>query len=109
LYKTKEDIQHHGQSSGEKENNCCLIQRKQRLPPPLTEEEINQILSMQPTSQSLCDQEINYIFSTVDLCIEVIPHEETNVEQIDVDVVLHSQEGLLLEIIFVHQNDGLQT
>ena len=64
---------------------------------------------MQPASQSLCDQEINSIFSTADLCIEVIPHEETNLEQIDVDVVLHSQEGLLLEITFSHQNDGLQT
>jgi hypothetical protein len=55
LYETQEYIQHHGQSLGEKQNNCCLIQRKQRLPPTLTEEEINQILSMQPTSQYLCD------------------------------------------------------
>ena len=109
LYKTKEDIQHHGQSAWEEENNCCLIQRKQRLPPLLTEEEINQTLRMQPTSQYLCDQEINSIFSTTSLCTEVVHHKETTVEKIDAEVVLHSEEGLLLEITFSHQNDFLQT
>jgi len=47
---------------------------------------------MQTTSQSLHNQEINHICSTTDLCIEVIPHEETNAKQIDVDVALHPQE-----------------
>lgn len=108
FYEAKEDIQSHDQYSQEKEKNCCLIQRKQRLPPPLIEEEINQILSMQPTSQYLCDQNINPICSTIDLCTKVFTHEEIDVEQIDTDVVLCSQQGLLSENSSVHKNDGLQ-
>lgn len=108
MYQAKEDIQDHEKSSQVKENICFLLQRKQRLPPPLTEEEINKILNMQLASHSLCNQEIHYICPTFDLCIEVFPPKETNVEQIDVDVVAHPQESLLLEITFSHQNDGLQ-
>ena len=108
LCEAKEDIQPHDQSSQEKENNFCSIQRKQRLPPPLTEEEINQILSMQPASKFLSKEEIIFTCSTADLCTEAFPHEETK-EQIDTDVVLSSQEGLLSESAPIHQNDGLQT
>ena len=77
------------------------------FPPPLTEEEINQILSMHPTSKFLCNKEIMSICSNVDLCTEAFPHEEIE-EQIDTDVVLPSQEGLLPESTPIHQNEGLQ-
>ena len=107
-YKAIEDIQYHEKYSQEKENNSCLIQRKQILHPPLTEEEINQILSMELASQSLCNQEINSICSTTELCIEFVPPEETDGGQIDVELVLDSQEGLLVESTYVHQNYGLQ-
>lgn len=63
---------------------------------------------MQPTSKVLCNEEIISICSTVDLCTEAFPHEETE-EKIDIDVVLPSQEGLVLESAPIHQNDGLQT
>ena len=68
LCEAKEYIQPHDQSPQQKENNCCSIQRKQRLPPPLTEEEINKILSMQPTSKFLCNEEIMSICFATDLC-----------------------------------------
>lgn len=64
---------------------------------------------MQPASQVLCNKEIIAIFSTAYLCTEVFSHEEKKVERSDIDASLHSQEGLLPESAFVHQNDGLQT
>ena len=64
---------------------------------------------MQPTFQVLCNEEIISICSIADLCTKLFSHEENNVEHIDINVVLHSQEGLSPESAYVHQNNGLQT
>ena len=62
---------------------------------------------MLPASPSLCDQGINSICYNVDLCVEVIPPEEADVEQIDAKLVFDSHEGVMVESTVVHQNHGL--
>ena len=63
------------------------------MSPLLTEEEINQILNIQPASKFLCKEDIS-IYSIVNLSTDAFSHIDT-IEHIDNDVVLLSQEDLL--------------
>ena len=64
LGEAQENIQPQNQPSQEKENYCTSIQRKRKMPPLLTEEEINQMLNMQPTSKPSCEQKISILSPT---------------------------------------------
>ena len=77
------------------------------MPPLLTEEEINQILNIQPAPKFLFKEVIS-LCSTTELCTEAFSHEKT-IEQVDSNVVLCSQEDLFPENAPTHQSDGIQT
>ena len=58
------------------ESNCFLIQRKQKIPPPLTEEEIDQMLSTTalPTIEIAHKETIQQII----VYVEILPQKDTH-------------------------------
>ena len=103
MNEVKENIQPHDQFLHKRKNNCYSNLRIQRFPPPLTEEEINLLLNMQPSSKYLHNQEIVSTYSNVDVCTNFFFHEETE-EQVDAHVVLPSQKGPLPDSIPIEKN-----
>ena len=73
----KDNNQLHDQFLDKRKNNCHSNLRIQRFPPPLTEEEINLLLNMQPSSKYLHNEEIVSTSSNVDECTKVFIHEGT--------------------------------
>ena len=81
--------------------------KNSKIPTPLTEEEINLLLNMQPFLKYLHNEEIVSTYSNVDVCTKVFIHEETE-EHVDAHVVLPSQKGPLPDSTPIEKNDDLQ-
>ena len=70
----QEDIQPQDQIPQKRESNCCPIQRKHKMPPPLTEKEIDQMLS----TTALPTKEIAHkeIIEKIVVEVEIIPQKD---------------------------------
>ena len=76
LNEVKENIQPHDQFLDKRKKKIYSNIRIQRFPLPLTEEEINLLLNMQPSSKYLHNEEIVSTYSNVDECTKAFIHEE---------------------------------
>ena len=100
LCEAQENIQPQNQPSQEKENCFTSIQRKRKMPPLLTEEEINQMLNIQPASKPSCEQNI-FVHSHTN-----IVYHKSESELIDQFKEEETDNPICLidEIIYVHDS-----
>ena len=96
----KENIQPHDQFLHNRKKNCYSNLKIQIFPPHLTEEEINLLLNMQPSSKYLHNEWIISTYSNVDVCTKVFIHKKTE-EQVDADVVLPSKKAHCLILLLL--------